>query len=352
MKNLKLSLSVVTLGIFGLVSCMNMSNMAPMTEKNINYPALYVVNGESSSISIINSATNVVTETIELMGSGANMFMFPHHIYLSPDKKSVALGVPGMDLSAGHSVNSAGMKGKMVVLDATKGMILKSVETPLMNHNAVFSPDGKEIWTSQMSETGKVLVYDATTYALKNTVNVGKMPAEVTFSADGSVAFVANGMDNTVSAINPTTKAITSTIVVGENPVGAWTGSDNKMYVDNEDGQTISIVDVKTLKVIETVKLGFMPGYAAYNSEMKELWVTDPTAGKVHWWTYDSAMKMYMHGGAFSTAAGAHAIAFNGMTAYVTNQTAGTVSVVDVMTHATTKSIPVGKKPNGIVLKP
>ena len=39
------------------------------------------------------------------------------------------------------------------------------------------------------------------------------------------------------------------------------------------------------------------------------------------------------------------------MTAYITNQTAGTVSVVDVMTHTVTKSITVGAKPNGIVLK-
>lgn len=62
-------------------------------------------------------------------------------------------------------------------------------------------------------------------------------------------------------------------------------------------------------------------------------------------------MKMFIDGGAFSTAAGTHAIAFNGMTAYVTNQEAASVSVVDVMTHAKIKDISVGEKPNAIVIK-
>ena len=96
--------------------------------------------------------------------------------------------------------------------------------------------------------------------------------------------------------------------------------------------------------------LGFMPGYAAFNGEMKELWVTDPMAGRVHWWKQDSNGK-FVKGGALLTADGAHAIAFKGMTAYITNQEAASVSVIDVMKHEKIKDIKVGEKPNGIVIK-
>lgn len=348
MKKLISKVAIVATIFFGLSisSCMKM-NMDTMPMLNINYPAAYVVNGEDASISVVKLSTNEVSETIALMGTGADMVMWPHHI--STHSTHLAIGVPGMDLSAGHSVSGT-MAGKLLVVDATTGMTVKNMNLPLMNHNTIYSPNGTEIWTSQMDVAGKVLVYDATTFALKNTIIVGKEPAEVTFSSDGSVAFVANGMDNTVTAINPTTKTILATIPVGMNPVGAWIGSDNRMYVDNEDGQSVSIIDVKTLKVVETVTLGFMPGYVAYQNDMKEMWVTDPTAGKVHWWTKDSSGKM-MHSGAFATAAGTHAIAFNGMVAYVTNQGAGSVSVVDVMQHKVSKSISVGKKPNGIAIK-
>lgn len=336
----------VIFSVLVLSSCMKM-NMDTMPMLNINYPAAYVVNGEDASISVVKLSTNEVSETISLMGTGSDMVMWPHHI--STHSTHLAIGVPGMDLSAGHTV-SGSMAGKLLVVDATTGMTVKNVNLPLMNHNTIYSPNGTEIWTSQMDVAGKILVYDATTYALKNTITVGKEPAEVTFSNDGTVAFVANGMDNTVTSINPTTKAILATIPVGNNPVGAWVGSDNRMYVDNEDGQTVSVIDVKTLKVVETITLGFMPGYVAYQGDMKEMWVTDPTAGKVHWWTKDSSGKL-VHSGAFATAAGTHAIAFNGMVAYVTNQSAGSVSVVDVMQHKVTKTIAVGKKPNGIAIK-
>src|SRR4051794_35373982 len=53
-----------------------------MSEMNIDYPAAYVVNGESSTVSVINLTTNEVTETIELMSAGGNMAMWPHHASL------------------------------------------------------------------------------------------------------------------------------------------------------------------------------------------------------------------------------------------------------------------------------
>lgn len=347
---------IALLGL-SLASCMDMSTMQP--ELNINYPAAYVVNGESSTLSVINLTTNEVTNTIQLTdGTGTQMagmnmgksLAYPHHIYLNPSKTQIAIAAPGMDLSAGHAVNTMGMVGKVAVLDAVKGVNVKVFDAMGMNHNSIYSPNGKEIWTSQMDDNGKVLVYDALTFTLKNTISVGKEPAEITFSSDGSVAFAANGGSNTVSAINPDTKAIIATIPVGVNPVGAWVGTDGRMYVDNEDGQSVSIIDVKSLKVVETIVLGFMPGFVAYNADMKEMWVTDPTAGKVHWWTKGADGKM-TRTGSFSTGAGSHAIAFNTMTAYVTNQEAASVSVIDIMQHKVTKTLTVGLKPNGIVIK-
>lgn len=326
-------------------------------EKNINYPAAYVVNGESNTVSVIKLSDNTVAETIDLaMGSAGmtGMMMWPHHIYQRPTASGtqLAIAMPGMDLSAGHTGSAAGMKGRIMVVDAMKGAMIKDLEVPVMNHNAVFSPDGSELWTSQMND-GKVLVLDATTYNIKNTITVGMEPAEVTFSADGSKAYVANGGSDNVTVINPVTKAIIATIAVGDNPVAAWVGYDGKMYVDNEDGQTVSVIDVASNSVVQTINLGFMPGSVAHNILKKEIWVTDPDNGKVHYWNWNTAQNAWLHGGVFDAGAGAHATAFanDGNTAYVTNQLAQSVSVINVTAHAKIKDIAVGKKPNGIIIK-
>lgn len=351
----KLAIVAITIIPFIMFSCMNKMDMdkdMTMEELNINYPAAYVVNGEDASISVIKLSSNEVTETIKLMGIGSDMIMWPHHIY--SHQNHLAIGVPGMDLSAGHTGGAAGMKGKVLIIDATKGTFLKNIETPIMNHNAIYSPDGTEIWTSQMKDGGTVLVYDATSFTLKNTINVGDDPAEVTFSTDGSKAYVCNGGSNTVSVINPSTKAIITTLTVGIDPVGAWTSSIGKMFVDNEGSNSVSIIDVANNNVSDSIALGFMPGYVAHNKSKNELWVTDPMAGKVHFWTYDTGMSAWMKGSSFNTGAGAHAISFtiDENTAYVTNQSANTVSVVNVSNHTISKTITVGKKPNGIVIKP
>jgi YVTN family beta-propeller protein len=338
-----------------ILSCRKQKIPMPMAEKQIDYPAAYVVNGESGTISVIDLAKNNVTETIELMGADNSMIMWPHHLSLYSifDMHRLVVGVPGKDLSEGHSGGMHDMKGKVLVIDAIKGKILKSLELPVSNHNAIYSPDGREIWVSQMEMAGKVLVFDAQTYALKNTIPVGMEPAEVTFSADGSKAYVANGGDNSISVINPVSKNIITTIAVGAEPVAAWVGYDGKMYVDNEAGKTISVIDVAGNSVVQTIDLGFMPGSVAHNAAKKELWVTDPENSKVHYWTWNQSANQWVHGGAFNAGAGSHAIAFtgDGNTAYVTNQMAGSVSVINVSGHSKIKDITVGKKPNGIVLK-
>jgi YVTN family beta-propeller protein len=348
MKNLSIIASFV--GALFLSSCNDNDEKMDMAV-NIDYPAAYVINGEDASVSVIKLSTGEVTQTIELMGSGADMIMWPHHI--SSHQDHLAIGVPGMDFSAGHTGSTSGMTGKMLIINAMTGKTIENMNLPAMNHNTIYSPDGTEIWVPQMDMDGKVLVYNATTYALKNTITVGMMPAELTFSSDGAKAYVANGDDDNITVINTATKAIITTIAVGDNPVGAWTGSNGKMYVDNEDGQTISVIDVATDTVDETIALGFMPGIASYNGIKNELWVSDPMNGKVHYYTWDAGMGMWMHGSSFNTGAGAHAIAFttDGNTAYVTNQTANTVSVINTTSHTVTKTINVGVKPNGIVIK-
>ncbi len=121
--------------------------------------AVYIVNGEDSSISVLDAATGAPLGTIRLQNVA-----YPHHVYLSPDRGSLAVAVPGHDLSGGHSTaprtggehngehGSSSTGGVVLVLDATTGATVNARRLDAPNHNAAFSPDGSEIWTAQLSD--------------------------------------------------------------------------------------------------------------------------------------------------------------------------------------------------------
>jgi len=315
---------------------------------NIDYPAAYIVNGSSNNISVIKLSDNTVTETIDLNGA-----TYPHHVYLNTAKTKLAVAITSTDLSGGHGGHGGTLTGlKVQIIDAVTGMIDKEIALNKMPHNAIFNPSGTELWMGQSdSVQSQVLVYKTSDWTLQNTINVGAGLSEVTFSSDGSMAFACNTDDGTVSLIDANNKMIHTTLTVGQDPVGAWAASNGKMFVDNETSQTISEITVSSMSVTATINLGFKPGYAAYNSSNGELWVSDATNGKVAYYTFDGSNWNLQNN--ITTGADAHAIAFtaNGSTAYVTNQGANTVSVIDVASHTVTKSISVGTKPNGIAFK-
>ncbi|MFP2907371.1 PQQ-binding-like beta-propeller repeat protein [Pyxidicoccus sp. 3LFB2] len=317
------------------------SNTFPVLEKD----AVFVVNGGSNSLSVIDVERQEVTSTLPLKD-----MTYPHHISLSPDRSLLVVAVPGMDLSGGHGGGHAGhsMPGKLLLLDAKTGETRVTRQFDAMTHNGAFSPDGTEVWTALMAEPGAVVVLDSQTLEPKQTIPVGDMPAEVTFSQDGRYAFVANGGSNNVTIIDAATKAVVKTVPVGANPVGAWPGNDGLMYVDNEDGKSLTAIDTSTLEVARTYPLGFTPAMAA-TAANGDLWVTDTDNGKVIFFAAGTTTRQ----GELATGAGAHGITFSadGATAFITNQTAGTLGIVDVAPRTLQKTLTVGTKPNGLVFR-
>lgn len=311
----------------------------------IDGDVLFVVNGGAATLTAIDPATSAVLGSIALTDA-----QFPHHIYASVDRREMYLAIPGVDLSAGHGGGHEGGGheggGHVLRLDARTGETLAVATLAAVNHNAAPAPDGT-VWTTQMTDPGTVLVLDGTTLETVHTIDVGAMPAEVTFPTGAGVGLVANSADGTVSAIALADHTVQATITVGATPVGAWPATDGLAYVDNEGGQSISVIDPASLTVSTTLPLGFTPAFAAIVAG--ELWVTDVDGGRVV--RFDPGDGTIL--GAIPTGAGAHAIAVSpdGNRAWVTNQDADTVSVIDVASDTVTATVDVGAAPNGILYR-
>lgn len=322
----------------------------PAKEKNISYPAVYVVNGGSGNISVIRRQDNEAVETLDLNGA-----TFPHHIYLNPSKTKLAVAITGKDLSGGHGSHSEVIPGlKIQIIDAVSGKVEKEIPLGKMPHNALFNAAGTELWLGQADDVkSTVLVYNTADWTLRNTIEVGKGVSEITFSANGALAFACNTNENSVSIIDAATKTVLQTLPTGAKPVGAWPGTDSSMFVDNEEGQSVTELFITdSVRLGSTKALGFKPGYAAWNAVTEELWVSDASNGRVVFYKKAAGSEWTQTGNTL-TGADAHAIAFSEdfKTAWITNQGAGTVSVMDASNHSVIKTISVGAMPNGIALK-
>lgn len=316
-------------------------------ESETNYPVAFVVNGESTSISLVDITTNTVKETLQLEGS-----TFPHHIYLNPDKSLMVIAFIGADLSGGHGGgHGSGKKFVVQVFNTKTGKHETNIFLKRTPHNAIFSPDGTELWIGQSGSESSIFVYDTKKWKMKSEIHINKNElSEVTFSADGTKAYAANTGSGTVSIINVSDKSISTTIDVGADPVGAWTGTNGKMYVDNETSKTITEIDVASNTISSTINLGFKPGYVALNDATNELWVSDAENGRLAYFT--QVAQIWTLQGSIPTGSDAHAIAFNSAKTlgYITNQGAQTVSVINTTTHQVVATISVGQKPNGIAI--
>jgi YVTN family beta-propeller protein len=94
------------------------------------------------------------------------------------------------------------------------------------------------------------------------TIPIGGGPAVfgVAVAPDGSKVYVANDDANTVSVIATATNTVSATIPVGSGPDGvAVTPDGSKVYVANANSNNVSVIATTTNMVIATIPVGVNP---------------------------------------------------------------------------------------------
>jgi peptide/nickel transport system substrate-binding protein len=98
---------------------------------------------------------------------------------------------------------------------------------------------------------------------------VGESPDAITLG-EGAV-WVANSQDDTVSRIDLKTGSVTATIRVGQHPSGVAVG-DGYVWVANSGSGDLSKIDPKANRVVSSVRIGESPQSVIYSNG--RLWVT------------------------------------------------------------------------------
>jgi YVTN family beta-propeller protein len=126
-------------------------------------------------------------------------------------------------------------------------------------------------------------------------------------SATGPFAYVANINSNTVSMIDIPSSLVVNTIPVGSGPWGvAVSPNGQQVYVTNNHGGNVSVIDTATSTVVATIPVQSSPLALAFTPD--------------------------------------------GTSVYVVNEFSNSVSVIDTATQTVTATVPVGNNPEGVAM--
>lgn len=319
----------------------------PQIEEKSN--VAYVVSGVGKQVDVIDLIGHTVVETYPLQVSSDR---FPHHIYISDDKRKLAIATPAYDFSKGHSgLHGLEVPGGIKVLDADTGEELMNIAVPFANHNATFSRDGNEIWTSVFSHSGRAHIHNAERGNAVGEVILDADPSEIIITPDGKYAAVASGESTFLQLINTSSRQLEKRIKVDLAPSNVWPGYGDIVLVSNALRKSVNFVNLASFNVTDFIDFDFVPGFVIYNKSRAELWVCEGAGGKVHIFKKDPE---WSEVGTLSFPdEDPHMIKFydQDKQALLITQQSSKVYFINSETREITGSVAVGAKPNGIAIK-
>jgi YVTN family beta-propeller protein len=164
---------------------------------------LFASNMGSNSISAIErSAKDQWKQTLIRVGEG------PEALDLSPD---------GRELWTAHSGD-----GRVSLIDPTKNEVIATLDAKTKRSNRLkFTPNGQLVLISDLG-AGELVIFDARARTEKARLPLGKSPTGVLIPTN-DLAYVAVSGDNKIAVIDLKTLRVLKTIRTGNNPDGmAW----------------------------------------------------------------------------------------------------------------------------------
>jgi YVTN family beta-propeller protein len=220
----------------------------PITKK------VYVTNEFSNTVSVINGATDSVTDTI---GVGS----FPYGVTVNPFNDRVYVTNRGS-----NSVS---------VIDGPTNAKLANIIVGNSPVGIAVNPSTNWIYVTDIN-SGTMSVIDGITNKVTDTITVGKAPYGVAVNPITNKVYVTNIESNTVSVIDGRTNKVSANITVGKSPVGVSVNTlTNIIYITNHVPGTVSVIDGRTNKVSANITVGKSPVGVSVNPITNKVYVTN-----------------------------------------------------------------------------
>ena len=104
-----------------------------------------------------------------------------------------------------------------------------------------------------------VVVFDTATGKLLQRIPVEVNPYALLLSDNGQTLYVSNWGSDSVSLIDVNTLRVTGRIAVGDNPNDMALSKDGRLFVSCANDNTVAVIDTKTRQVIERISTALTP---------------------------------------------------------------------------------------------
>lgn len=259
---------------------------------------------------------------------------------------------PAVSAAAVHAF-VAGDNGELRIVDVAANEVTAVVDTGAMVTGLALSPDGRTVFVVN-GWAGSVAVVDVATAKVLRRIRVKAELDSAVVRPDGQRLYLtgtASGQ-GVVLGFDLGNDSLAAVIQVGASPTGIATTPDGShLYVVNNQGASVTVIDTRIASVTRTVPVDVLPQYVAVSPDGATTYVshTSSSAGANGSVTVidNRTGKVVAH---IPVGVGACNLALGGDRLYVSNLQDGTVSVVDTVSRQVVQTLVASAR--GIAVSP
>jgi YVTN family beta-propeller protein len=246
-------------------------------------PDVFMVNHTNSTVSRLNPCSGQLVATVFVFsnplqvattsdGSMALATSFDGALNFIDTSTNMATIVQTTNLSpSGVAISGDGtyayvtsfddVNNFLAKVDMTQQKVVQTLRMPLQFPQSVnFNPEGSQAYV-MFPFDNSVVVVDTLTMTVTRTISVPGPAFGTVFNSTGTLAFIGTRTTpGTIQVINTASYQLVKSIPVGDNPVDlSIFGNDQLLFSGNFYGNSVSIIDIPTLQVLNTVPLSGSP---------------------------------------------------------------------------------------------
>lgn len=290
---------------------------------------IFVLNSLDASVSVIDPVTWSETRRIP---TGKE----PHHLYLTPDEKSVIV--------------ANALSDSLTFIDPRTAEVQRTVRGILDPYQLRFSPDMKWFVTAA-NRLNHVDIYhwDGKDMQLAKRVATGKTPSHIWIDTKSTTAFVSMQDSDELVAIDLATQALKWRTKTGTMPADVFGSPDDRhLLVGLTGGDGVEVYDVtgKEPRLLKTIKTG--AGAHAFRAagDRRHVFVSNRVANtisRIDLQALEVTSSLPAPGGPDCMEVSA-----DGKLLMVTSRWARKLTVIDIEGKKVVRQVNVGKSPHGV----